>query len=160
MSTSLSQNSLSRDIGSYIRYQLRGRRGLIAAAVAVGIPSLWIGWPWLVVAGIAPILIALAPCAIMCALGYCAMRGTTSRNEASGSSLDGGEAGCCSRSQSVEDAAVSFTDDKLAEGGSEPLVTAVPPQARPHSVDGPDEAEPEAIGKSGASATEKKEKFQ
>lgn len=162
MSTSVPENSLSRDIGSYIRYQLRGRRGLIAAAVAVGIPSLWIGWPWLVVAGIAPFLIGLAPCAIMCALGYCAMRGATktNHNEASGSNLEGGEAGCCSKPQSVDDSVVSMTASKLPERRSEPVVAAVPSQARATSVDGPNEAEPEATGQSGATATTEKEKFQ
>ena len=29
------------------------------------------GWDWLVAAGIAPILISLAPCLVMCALGLC-----------------------------------------------------------------------------------------
>lgn len=146
MSASLPENSLSRDIGSYIRYQLRGRRGLIAAAVAVVVPALWIGWPWLVVAGIAPILIGLAPCAIMCALGYCAMRGASKTNpdEASGSNLNGGEAGCCSKPQSVDDSVVSMTASKLPEGRSKPVVAAVPPQARPISVDCLNEAEPEA----------------
>ena len=46
--------------------------------LAIGALVLSIGaslnWGWLVAAGIAPILIALAPCAIMCALGLCAMK--------------------------------------------------------------------------------------
>ena len=66
--------TLSRDIGSYLRYQLRGRRGLIAAAIALAVPALWLGWPWLVAAGLAPLLLAVAPCAVMCALGLCMSR--------------------------------------------------------------------------------------
>ena len=29
--------------------------------------ALWIGWPWLVAIGIAPLLIAMSPCLLMCA---------------------------------------------------------------------------------------------
>lgn len=43
------------------------------AAVALGAAALWFGWPWLVVAGIAPLLIALAPCLVMCG-AMCAMK--------------------------------------------------------------------------------------
>ena len=87
MSTSVPQTtttrdpSLGRDILAYLRYQLRGRRGIILAAVALGAPALWIGWPWLVVAGVAPLLISFAPCAIMCALGLC-MMGKACKSEA------------------------------------------------------------------------------
>ncbi len=49
------------------------RRVLVAAAVAAVGAALWFGWPWLVVAGIAPLLIALAPCLIMCG-AMCAMK--------------------------------------------------------------------------------------
>ena len=41
---------------------------VLGGATAAG---LWLGWPALVAAGIAPILIGLAPCAVMCALGLC-----------------------------------------------------------------------------------------
>lgn len=49
------------------------RRVLLAAAVAIGGAALWFGWPWLVIAGIAPLLIAFAPCLIMCG-AMCAMK--------------------------------------------------------------------------------------
>lgn len=49
-----------------------GRRRLIVPALVAGAIGAWLGWPALVAAGIAPILIALAPCAVMCALGFCA----------------------------------------------------------------------------------------
>ncbi|MBI4203905.1 MAG: hypothetical protein HY527_02655 [Betaproteobacteria bacterium] len=55
-----------------LRHYIGGRRGLIvlaAGAVAIG---LYLSWGWLAAAGIAPLLIALAPCAAMCALGLCA----------------------------------------------------------------------------------------
>jgi hypothetical protein len=56
------------------RRWLSGRRVLILAAVAVAGGGAWFGWPWLVAAGIAPILLSLAPCAAMCAVGLCTMK--------------------------------------------------------------------------------------
>lgn len=52
---------------------LNGRGGLILAATALGGAALWFGWPWLVVAGVAPLLISLAPCLLMCG-AMCAMK--------------------------------------------------------------------------------------
>jgi hypothetical protein len=42
----------------------------LLAVVATG-AGLAFNWSWLVAAGVAPILLALAPCAAMCALGLC-----------------------------------------------------------------------------------------
>ena len=70
-----SRNSLSGDLLNAARYYLGGRTGLIvvtAAALGFGAYS---GWGWLVAAGIAPLLLTLAPCAVMCALGLCVMGG-------------------------------------------------------------------------------------
>jgi len=47
---------------------------LLAVGVLVLIIGASLNWGWLVAAGVAPILIAAAPCAIMCALGLCAMK--------------------------------------------------------------------------------------
>ncbi len=43
---------------------------LITATVPLA-GSLVMGWPWLVAAGIAPLLLSAAPCLAMCALGLC-----------------------------------------------------------------------------------------
>jgi len=40
-----------------------------------GVAGAWLGWPALVAAGIAPLLIAVLPCLVMCALGLCIMKG-------------------------------------------------------------------------------------
>lgn len=40
---------------------------LVAAA------GLYAGWGWLTAVGLAPIILSLAPCAAMCAIGACAM---------------------------------------------------------------------------------------
>jgi len=74
--------SLTRDVISLGRYYLSsaiswarpylgGRRGLILLAVAVLGAGAALNWGWLVAIGLAPILLALAPCAAMCALGLC-----------------------------------------------------------------------------------------
>jgi hypothetical protein len=96
MSNSVPETSLSADIVSYVRHQLRGRRGLIVAAVALAVAALWFGWPLLVAAGLAPLLLAFAPCAVMCAVGACAMRG--------GSNANTGQASCCEQSQPSDEA--------------------------------------------------------
>jgi hypothetical protein len=56
------------------RRWFRGRRALILTAVAVAGGRTWFGWPWLAAAGIAPVLLSLAPCAAMCAVGICTMK--------------------------------------------------------------------------------------
>ncbi|NDV89329.1 hypothetical protein GTW51_21945 [Aurantimonas aggregata] len=53
--------------------RLANRRNLVAAAAGIGAASLWFGWPWLVVTGLAPLLLALAPCLLMCG-AMCAMK--------------------------------------------------------------------------------------
>lgn len=68
-----SDGSLGRDILLYIRYLLRDRRVLIGIAAAVIVGGAALNWGWLVAVGAAPLLLALAPCAAMCALGLCAM---------------------------------------------------------------------------------------
>lgn len=44
---------------------------LIVTVLLILAAGLAAGWPWLVTAGLAPILLALAPCAAICALGVC-----------------------------------------------------------------------------------------
>jgi hypothetical protein len=53
-----------------LRY-FSGRRGLIVLTVALIGAGLALNWGWFVAAGVAPMLLALAPCAAMCALGLC-----------------------------------------------------------------------------------------
>jgi hypothetical protein len=58
------------------------RPWLIGGAL-VGVPLLlWGGWDWLAATGLATVLIAVAPCLAMCALGLC-MRGGKSNGEPS-----------------------------------------------------------------------------
>ena len=53
------------------RHYLGGRRGLMVLAAIIISAGLILSWGWLAAVGIAPILLALAPCAAMCALGLC-----------------------------------------------------------------------------------------
>ncbi len=50
------------------------RNLLIGAALAGGTGALVLGWDWLVAAGLASIILAVAPCLVMCALGLCMQR--------------------------------------------------------------------------------------
>ncbi len=49
------------------------RNRLMMAGGAVVVGGLALNWGWLTAIGVAPILLAVAPCGIMCALGLCAM---------------------------------------------------------------------------------------
>jgi hypothetical protein len=49
-------------------------RGLIIFVAVIGLAAIGLSWSWLVAVGIAPLLLAFAPCAAMCALGLCASR--------------------------------------------------------------------------------------
>jgi hypothetical protein len=84
--------SLSQDMLSLLRYWLRDRRVLIALGLAVLVGAAALNWGWLVAIGVAPILLAVAPCGIMCALGLCAMgrgRGNPASGTNASSSSDG-----------------------------------------------------------------------
>lgn len=56
-------------------HYLGGRRGIVVLALAGGGIGFYLGWGWLTAVGLAPVLLALAPCAAMCALGLCMSRG-------------------------------------------------------------------------------------
>ena len=60
-----------------------GRRGLAIAAFAVIAAGMALNWSWLTAVGAAPLILSLAPCAAMCALGLC-MRGGSCKNKRSG----------------------------------------------------------------------------
>jgi hypothetical protein len=51
----------------------RDRRVLIAAGVLALVLGAAFNWSWLIAVGVAPVLLAVLPCAAMCAVGVCAM---------------------------------------------------------------------------------------
>lgn len=85
--------SLMQSEPGLLGHYLGGRRGLVVIAViAVGI-GLYSSWGWLAAVGVAPLLLALAPCAAMCALGLCMNKGgqscSTDSKPADGKGKDG-----------------------------------------------------------------------
>jgi hypothetical protein len=72
--TKTADASLRRGWLDFARYYLGNRWGLLVLGGLVLIIGASFNWGWLAAAGIAPILLALAPCAVMCALGLCAMK--------------------------------------------------------------------------------------
>ena len=56
-----------------VRSWLGNRRVLAVGGLALGGAGLALGWDWLAAVGIAPLIVATAPCLIMCALGMCVM---------------------------------------------------------------------------------------
>lgn len=55
-----------------------GRRGWLLVAFAVIAAGAAFNWGWLVAIGVAPLIVAFAPCALMCAAGVCMMGGSKS----------------------------------------------------------------------------------
>lgn len=53
-----------------------GPRGSILAAIAVTGAAMGLNWGWLTAVGAAPLILALAPCAVMYALGLCMKGGS------------------------------------------------------------------------------------
>jgi hypothetical protein len=65
--------SVARRFPAVIRRWLTGRRGLITAGLGILAAGLALDWNWLTAIGVAPVILSLAPCAVMCAIGACAM---------------------------------------------------------------------------------------
>ena len=63
--------SPSKSILDRLRHAVTGRRVLLVSAVAMVGTGMAYNWSWLVAIGAAPVILALAPCAAMCALGVC-----------------------------------------------------------------------------------------
>jgi len=58
------------------------RRVLAVSGLALGGGGLALGWDWLAAVGMAPLILAAAPCLVMCALGLCVMgRGNKAGSE-------------------------------------------------------------------------------
>ncbi len=74
MEASASEATLAQSKGMALPAWLRGRRALILGAVVLAVPAIWLGSPWLLAAGAVPLLLSLAPCLIMCGLGFCMMK--------------------------------------------------------------------------------------
>ena len=86
---------------SRIARLVRSRSGLAALGAAVLLIGGALNWGWLVAAGIAPVILSLLPCVVMCSLGFC-MAGMAKRpsnipppaNSDPEAKLRGGAPGC------------------------------------------------------------------
>jgi hypothetical protein len=73
-STKAKETSLTRDILLAARYYLGKRSALlILGGLAMAIGLYFGGWGWLVAAGLAPLVLSLLPCTVMCVFGVCMM---------------------------------------------------------------------------------------
>lgn len=53
---------------------------VVTVALIIGI-GLYLNWPAIVALGFAPLILTLAPCALMCAFGLCGMAGSKNKND-------------------------------------------------------------------------------
>ena len=63
--------SLAQEWLYALRYWLRGARGIAVLVVSALVIGAALTWSWLVAVGVAPLLLAVLPCAVMCGLGLC-----------------------------------------------------------------------------------------
>ena len=54
---------------------------LVASGALIIGAGLYLNWPAVVALGLAPFILTFAPCALMCALGLCAMSGTKNKTD-------------------------------------------------------------------------------
>lgn len=80
--------SLTQDWLYALRYWLRGPRGLAALVLPALVVGAALNWSWLVAVGIAPLLLTVLPCAVMCGLGLCLNKITGGSCSTSSSAAD------------------------------------------------------------------------
>lgn len=86
------ETTLGQDALALTRHWLRGRRGWVLLGLVVAGGGLWFGWPGLVAAGLAPLLLGVLPCVAMCAVGLCMMKGGSQSCDAGKSATSGTDA--------------------------------------------------------------------
>ncbi len=75
--------SLTKDVLHTARYHLGTRWVLLGLGSLAVIAGLFFGgWAWLVAAGLAPVILSVLPCLVMCALGVC-MMGRSGKSQSS-----------------------------------------------------------------------------
>jgi len=114
MEASASEATLAQSKGMALPAWLRGRRALILGAVVLAVPAIWLGSPWLLPAGAVPLLLSLAPCLIMCGLGFCMMK-SCSKQGASGAASAATDAAPEHRNAALPEAAAATS---FSQGGA------------------------------------------
>lgn len=85
---SATKPSLAQDWLYALRYWLRGPKGIAALVVLALVIGAALNWSWLVAVGIAPLLLTVLPCAVMCGIGLCMNKMTGSSCSTSSGSPD------------------------------------------------------------------------
>lgn len=91
--------------------RLRGRRMLVILAAAVIVAGLALNWSWLTAVGAAPVLLSLAPCALMCGLGLC-MKGASGASCSTGGKTAATEPPAAAAAIFEPPAGLSLTEEK------------------------------------------------
>lgn len=79
MKTPTAEVALRRPLTDRLPRWLAGWRGLAILGILLVVAGLYAGWGWLAAVGLAPLILSVAPCLVMCAVGLCAMsRGSSS----------------------------------------------------------------------------------
>lgn len=68
------QNTRRPELRATLPGGLLRPRVLLGVAAALPAAGLWLGWERLALSGVLPLLLSIAPCAAMCALGLCMHR--------------------------------------------------------------------------------------
>lgn len=85
--TAVKEPSILSDAMLLGKHYLGRRRTLILLAVAILGLGTALNWSWLAAVGVAPLILAVAPCAAMCALGLCMKPGGKSCSSKTPASL-------------------------------------------------------------------------
>ena len=85
--TDPAQTSSTGNVLAALRAWSGSRLGLLSIAGVAIVAGLGFNWSWLVAIGVAPLILAVLPCAAMCALGLC-MMGMGRKGAAPGPSND------------------------------------------------------------------------
>ncbi len=56
-----------------LQFWISDRRVLAVAGLVLAGSGLALGWSWLTAIGVAPLIVSVAPCLVMCAVGACVM---------------------------------------------------------------------------------------
>jgi hypothetical protein len=68
------QNTRRSELRAVLPGGLLRPRVLLGLTAALAAAGLWLGWERLALSGVLPLLLSVAPCAAMCALGLCMHR--------------------------------------------------------------------------------------
>lgn len=135
---SATKPSLAQDWLYALRYWLRGPKGIAALVVLALVIGAALNWSWLVAVGIAPLLLTVLPCAVMCGIGLCMNKMTGSSCSTSSGSPD-------HSSTPMPNAVRRITTDKQAPVSVTPEAGAVPDHSTVGAVEPAPDRQPQIL---------------